>query len=394
MKLRKGILPKLTWSMLLLWLSWFVVLLTLVIFSYGFIDMNLQLSVNPLFLYLQKPLHTLVFSHRPLTAIVFSVMLFALFGLYVYLFIGADRIFTSWKAILWRIILMGIILVFSYPAFSYDIFNYLTTAKIAYFYRENPYVIMPTEFTGEPYLAFTRAANKVALYGPFWILVTAIPYFLGNGNIWQTILVYKIINFILYALCSFLIYKTTRSIKNVVFFAFNPLVLIEVLISCHNDVIMMFLMMIGVVMWYKKGITNRLVASFGFLGSFCIKGATLAIVPLLFLKRLPLNRLLYYAYALMSFVLFVVAPFREELYPWYAVWTIVIASFMDIKKHSTIVWFSIILSLALELRHIPYMWMGYYEGPGPVLRFWLTIVPILIFSMIVIVKRISLTKSS
>ena len=41
---------------------------------------------------------------------------------------------------------------------------------------------MPIEIPNEPYLAFTRAANKTALYGPVWILLTAIPHLLGQGD--------------------------------------------------------------------------------------------------------------------------------------------------------------------------------------------------------------------
>ena len=69
----------------------------------------------------------------------------------------------------------------------------------------------------------------------------------------------------------------------------------------------------------------------------------------------------------------------EELYPWYAVWLVTTASFMNLKANKFIYLFTIVLSFALELRNLPYMLMGYYEGPGPMLRTTFTIVPIALF---------------
>jgi hypothetical protein len=71
------------------------------------------------------------------------------------------------------------------------------------------------------------------------------------------------------------------------------------------------------------------------------------------------------------------------LYPWYAVWPVMTASLLPIKTHKYLIWFTVVLSFALELRNLPYMWMGYYEGPGPALRFWFTAIPIALYAAFV-----------
>lgn len=321
----------------------------LTIFSFGFIDPHLSQSLPLVASY-----------HRPLATIIFLSLLLSMYGCYLYFLKNRPKI--------WVLIVSVVIFIFSYPALTYDLFNYITTAKVLYTYHENPYVVMPIEIPNEQYLAFTRAANKVALYGPVWLLVTAVPHALGFGNIWATILAFKLVNAAAFLLFCLLIYKWTKNLTNVIFFAFNPLVLIEVLMNGHNDIYMMILALVA--LRYKNVLA--------LVASWFIKGATIVVTPLLFLK-IPWDKMLVYAYWLLSFVFFVVGPLREELYPWYAIWLIAPAALLSYKSHKFLWQFTIVLSFALELRNLPYMWMGYYEGPGPLLRMVLTVIPIAIY---------------
>lgn len=355
----------------------FGVLSVLLVLSYGYIDPNLTLSTNPVFLHIQEPLKNLAYHQRPIATMLFFAILIGLFVCYGIFLKHAARMFVSWKQ---ACIVLGIsaaLLVFSYPALTYDLFNYIATAKVTYQYHENPYIVMPIEIPNEPNLAFTRAANKLALYGPVWILFSAVGYVLGAGTIWGTIIAFKIMNAIAYIGFAYLIYRVTKSLTNVLFFALNPLVLIEVLMNGHNDIYMMLLAIGGFLLWQR----NR--KAYGFLllaASWLVKGATIILAPLLFLKNISRERLLLIAYCLLSFVFFVIAPIREELYPWYAVWLVMTASLLPIKKHKYLILFTIVLTFALELRNLPYMWMGYYEGPGPVLRSGLTVIPIVFYA--------------
>ncbi len=370
-----------------LMIVYFLTIGALAWFSYGFLDPNLTLSTNPLFTRIQAPLSNLVYHNRPLATTVFLLILLGLFYSYAKFLQVADKLFISWRRLFLLLFASSTILVLSYPALSYDLFNYITTAKVTFTYHENPYIVMPTEIPNEPYLAFTRAANKVALYGPVWLLLTVVPYTLGNDQIWQTIITFKIMNALVYICFSYFIYKVTKNIKNVLFFAFNPLILIEVLVSGHNDIYMMILALGGLYLWQNNRISVKVTGLVFFILSWFVKGSTLVLLPLIFMKKLPWEKLLFLAYYLLLIVFIVVAPLREELYPWYAVWLISVASFMDFKKQTFIVGFTIVLSFALELRHLPYMWMGYYEAPGPIFRLLLTVIPLAFYGIYLAVKR-------
>ena len=357
-----------------------LILLILGVFSYGFIDPNLTLSTNPVFLKIQEPLKNLAFNQRPIAAILFFAILIGLFACYgIFLKHGA-RIFGSWKHIGIVLAATAVILALSYPALTYDLFNYIATGKVTYQYHENPYIVMPIEIPNEPNLAFTRAANKVALYGPVWVLLTAIPHYAGVGNVWATVIAFKLLNAAVYLGFSYFIWRKTKNITNVIFFALNPLVLIEVLMNGHNDIYMMALALFGLFLWSQKRFTQKIGGIILLAASWFVKGATVVLTPLLFFRRVSFERMLIYAYIFLAAVFFIVAPIREELYPWYAVWLITTASFLPLKDHRFIFGFTIVLSFALELRALPYMWMGYYEGPGPVLRLACTIIPIVLYA--------------
>ncbi len=355
------------------------------ILSYGFLDLNLSLTnAAPIANYLIL-FRSFAREHRPMMAMLW------LFGLGVFsvcylsiLKTANDVTKSSYKFIGICIAMIALILSFAYPANSYDLFNYITTAKVTFHYRENPYIVMPVEFTGEPYLAFTRAANKVALYGPVWIFITSIPHLIGAGNIWSTIVAFKLLNASFYLLFLYSIFRITGSVKNILFFAFNPLVLLEVIVSGHNDIYMMVLALVGLnVWWHKKKITGFLF----FALSWFIKGMTISLIPLLFMSKKTWEQILSISYWIVLIVFLVVAPIREELYPWYAVWSISIASLMNFTSNTFIYAMTIVLSISLELRHVPYMWMGYYEGPGPMLRTLVTLIPPIMFILIYLFKQ-------
>jgi hypothetical protein len=76
------------------------------------------------------------------------------------------------------------------------------------------------------------------------------------------------------------------------------------------------------------------------------------------------------------FVVFLLSPLREEMYPWYAQWFLVFLPFLSHKK--LIVYLSLILSFSLLLRYVPFMYLGTYFGPTPLLRILLAGLPLIV----------------
>lgn len=362
-----------------------VIALIFCIFSFGFIDPNLHLSTHPVYLALARPIMFFVYKQSYQAAFLYIGIVVGLFALYwkalevarakqmIYLGLG--------------FIVAGVLLFLSYPALSYDIYNYILTAKVAFYYHENPYVVMPIEFIGEPMLAYTRAANKLALYGPVWIASTYIPYIISGNYIPLAIYAFKMLAIVGYIGIIYIIARKTRRLEQVVFFALNPLVIIETFTSGHNDAFMMFLALFGVILMQKKAIVSYASGLVLLFSSIFVKGATVVIVPvMLFLRRYSVDVQIRWIAALL-FGIFLLSPIREEMYPWYAIWWLAILAFVPIQKNSWVHTASFWLSLSLMLRYVPWMATREYGGYVPLIRFLITIIPVCIYMLVFVFLR-------
>jgi hypothetical protein len=279
-----------------------------------------------------------------------------------------------------ELVLVPLIGIFSYPTIlSYDIFNYIATAKVAFKYFENPYIVMPIDMVGDKVLLFTRAANKIALYGPFWVGLTSIPYYLSFDNYLASIILFKTLIAIFFIGTVYLIWRMTKNMYSVLFFAASPLVLVETFISGHNDVVMMFFALLSINMLKNKKITFALIL---LLLSILIKYATIFLIPVFiyyFYLKLKNREVswdkMYFLSFILMMVIFFLSPIREELYPWYAIWPLTFLALVADKKKTLSTLF-VVFTFGLMLRYVPFMLIGTYFGPTPFIRIGLTITPV------------------
>jgi hypothetical protein len=362
--------------------SYFAFLIIFTIFSYFFIDPNL--------IYL-RPLFTgIAFSHRLFVALGYlSIILISFIFYFVFLYKFKK---TDFGAREFKIILAGtaIILLFSYPAMvSYDIFNYIATGKVLFFYHENPYLIMPIQFINDPLLLFTHAANKTALYAPVWLLLTGIPYLSGLGDFILTLFSFKLFNTLFYLATILVIFRISKNYFQTAIFAFNPLVIFEVLSAGHNDIVMMFLALISILCLKEKKIIFSLI----FLAfSVLIKFATIFLLPIFILafvyylhgKQINWNKF-YLTSSIAMFAIFLLSPIREEIYPWYAVWFLI---FVPLIQNKFLKYLYLMFSFSLLLRDLPFMFFGTYNYPTPVLKLTFTFVPVFITLAYLLFKKV------
>lgn len=345
--------------------SFVIFLLFFVGFSYLFVDPNL--------FYLDFFYTDFFQLHRYLTTIFFTSSLLVFFLFYLAILYTIKQNKLSSKELFFLLITTVCILLFSYPAMlSFDIFNYIATAKVTFFYHENPYILMPMEFTRDPLLTFMHAANKTALYAPFWILLTGIPFLLGFGSFLVILFNFKILVVIFYIATVLLIWNMTKSLYKTAFFACNPLVIIEVLVSGHNDIVMMFLLLLSLYFFLNKK-TNKTIYFYIFsVGIKYVTGVLVILLPFLVKKQWKQEKI-FLLITISMFCVFLLSSFREEIYPWYALWFLVPGTFLIDKK--PIQYFFISISFGLLLRYIPFMFLGTYFGPTPILKIIFMLLP-------------------
>lgn len=368
----------------ILTLGYFVHLLLFSIFSYFFVDPNL--------IYLKDLFTGFAFDYRGISTFIYSLFILSFFVFYFLFLKLAGKKLLNQKDLIILVAITIISLFFSYPALvSYDIFNYIATAKVSFYYLENPYLIMPIQFANDPLLLFTHAANKIALYGPFWIILTSIPFILGFGQFLIILFNLKLFVLIFYLLTLYLIYKFSKNTEVLILFALNPLVVFESLVGTHNDIVMMFFALLSLYLFKNKKMLLGLVF---LLLSIFIKFATIFLIPVfiyLFIQKIKGREIswdkVFFFASISMFTIFLLSSFREEIYPWYGIWFL---TFIPFIKNSLLKGFYLSLSLGLLLRYIPYMYLGTYFGPTPTLKIILMLIPVFLFLVYkVIIKTIS-----
>lgn len=352
------------------------------IFSYLFVDDNI-LSLNNVY-------SGFAFSSRLLTAIFYTAFIFISFVFYgSFIWLGLKKRLKI-KQISILVGVTTVTLFFSYPAMlSYDIFNYIMTSKILFLYHENPYIVMPIELVGESLLSFTHAANKIALYGLSWVLLTGMPYLLGFGNFLITIFSFKLFISIFYLATIFLIWKISKNIIPVILFAFNPLIIIETLIGTHNDIVMIFFALLSFFVFLRKKIFFALLL---FILSILIKYTTLLLIPIFLyllwktIKREEINwKGIFYFSCILMYAGFLFSPIREEIYPWYAIWFLSF-SFL-VPSNRALLYISLAFSFGLLFRYIPFMLTGTHADLTPIIKSVVTFTPPLLVGLYLIIKK-------
>lgn len=361
-----------------------IFLIFITVFSYLFVDPNL--------IYLRHIYTGFSTTHRLIASSIFFMIVALHFIFYIIFLKGIKKAKINFKFI---IFLTAFILFFSYPAIlSYDIFNYVTTSKVLFGYHENPYVFTPLQFAGDPFLEFTRATNKVALYGPFWILISGLPYFFGIGNFLLILFGFKLIASVFYLATSFLILKITKNPLSAAIFALNPLVIIESLVSAHNDIFMMFFALFSLYL-LSKG--EKIKAFIYLFFSILVKYATIFLLPVFIYelfnlikgKSIKLGTAYFFA-SISMLAIFFLSPVREEIYPWYGIWFLTFVSTIPHKK--VLLYLSIGLSIGLLLSYLPYMLLGSYFGPTPYVKTLLIFAPTVAALVVGFRRRVWLKK--
>ena len=352
-------------------------------YSYTQVDLSLTLSSAGILQSIQKAFQSIGYFQRPLATTIFVGITTLMFGLYGLLLRQIQKGLWTRKE-LWKLILvLTTILVFFYPAFSYDFFNYMFTAKTVLIYHKNPYDVIPLQFAGvDPWLNFMRWTHLPSAYTPFWILLTLVPYTLGFGYFLLIMWAMKamVAGFYLLAAAGLLRVldklKSPHSILGLAIFAFNPLIIIETLVSGHNDIVMMAIVIWAIYCYLEK---SKWTAGLLWAMSVGAKLMTLILAPLLVFGFRK-----WWALGLMSLGLLAVLTQREVL-AWYWVWIMPFVALIPESRTLTILASSV--SLGLTLRYIPYLYLGNWDPPAPEWKLWLTLTPIFLASLWLLVSR-------
>lgn len=318
----------------------------LLLFSYTQVDLNLTLSQASIWQVIQRAFQHIGYYQRPFATGVYSAIVIGMFASYLLLISEIQKGMVNKKA-LWKCI-YGVcaVLIFSYPAaFSYDFFNYLFTAKTVLVYGQNPYAVTPLQFAGiDPWTNFMRWTHLSSAYTPLWIGMSFVPFIVGLGYFVPVMFATKLMIAGFYILACRALWKLTKSVFALAVFALNPLILVETLVSGHNDIVMVAFVLLA--LRYNN---NWLLLSFSVASKFM----TIVLIPLFWLKK----NVSYMLLAMLGGL--VIVLLKREFLPWYWVWILpFVALSYDKPKLARA---STIISFGLLMSYTPYLYFGEYS---------------------------------
>jgi|GEM_PF-276962 len=381
----------------------FYLLIIVAVFLYSFTQIDLSLTFSRiLFLRnLVKSFQYIGYFNRPLSTYLYASILGALFLFYgIFLFLAKKNRLEP--KFFWQLLFITtILLTFSYNAFSYDIFNYMFDARIITHYHQNPYFHKALDYPGDPMLSFMHWTQRMYPYGPFWLILTVPLSFLGLQFFLPTFFLFKVLASASFLGSVYYIGKISRKIPlspsshlrphpdpllkgegkypgvfHQIFFAFNPLVLIESVVSAHLDIVMIFFCLWAFYLLLEK---RYVVSWFWFLFSVGIKFATGFLAPVfLFITAVQLKkRRVAWQPVLLAAVIcliltVVVASVRTTFQAWYWLLPLSFAAFLS--ERYFIVFPSFIITLFAMFTYIPFLYTGNWNPPIPLILSWIYII--------------------
>jgi len=188
---------------------------------------------------------------------------------------------TAWLLVIGWAAGFAVVLLFMYPFAAADIWDYIMHARIFGVYGGNPFVDTVANYPKDPFYDYAFWKDLASTYGPAWVLLTSLAARLAGDGIIANVILFKLIPGI-FLFASFgviaLILKQNapeRALPAVYLLAWNPMVLFETFGNGHNDMSMVFFVLLAALFLVRKQHVLSILA--------LILGALFKFIPLMLL---------------------------------------------------------------------------------------------------------------
>lgn len=175
-----------------------------------------------------------------------------LFYLYYFIIKNINNFFKSNKSMYIYIVVIATLFLIIIPITSYDVYSYIGNGWVDFKYSENPYYTSvqqvwdkngPDQMLGKVARCWR---NEPVIYGPAWSIICKTLTSLSFGNITAALYIFKFATLIIFVGSLFLIYKITKKKIFVAMFGLNPYILFEFLSNVHNDIFLVFFVLLSI----------------------------------------------------------------------------------------------------------------------------------------------------
>lgn len=348
---------------------WILAAGVLTLYSFTQVSLSLTLTRATFWQDIQLFFQHIGYFNRPLSALLYVLIVALLFFLYILTLRLIRSKKLSVKNFVYILIPVCVILFFSYNAFSHDIFNYIFDAKIVTEYGDNPYEKKALDYPDDPMLSFMQWTHRTYPYGPVWLVLSLPLSYIGMQYFLPTFFLFKLLALVAYVGTTWCIYKIVTQRKKesalfaAAFFALNPLMLIEFLVSGHNDISMMFLAVFSILLFISG---KKLLSLPIFALSVGVKFATGFLLPM-FLYWLvnpkKWERGIFIGTLFMIAAVIAASLSSGNFQPWYLSFVFVIVSLLSYKKYVYVPF--IVITFLVAFHYVPYLYLGNWDSPVP-----------------------------
>lgn len=167
---------------------------------------------------------------------------------------------------------------------STDVFGYAYHGRIAGVYDGNPYDRASfVDRPDDPYLQLLYGKQERTLYGPVALLTSTGIALLGGERVGLTVLLFRLAAVLAALGTATLVWSClrrtdpSRATQGLVFFLWNPLVVLETGLSAHNDLLMVLFLALGVWLHLRE---RRVPAVLAFGMAALVKFVAVVLIPL------------------------------------------------------------------------------------------------------------------
>ena len=258
--------------------------------------------------------------------IVYSLIVLTFIVLYYLIIKYREKIFKDIKQIYKYILIISAIFIFAIPFWCSDVFYYLGIGRLASKYNQNPYYVDVKSYIDNNNINMQNDtvmqkgyenfwANTTVVYGAFWTFICSVISFLSFGNLDFGLCIFKLINLVLHISNCYLLYKITKKKIFPLIYGLNPFVLIEGIANVHNDMFVVFFMLLSIYEVYRK---KKLTLAMLFLAlATDIKYFSILLLPFLIIYQFRNNDvktrilkciqygLIFIAFAIIPYILYI-----------------------------------------------------------------------------------------
>lgn len=250
-----------------------------------------------------KPTKTITFAK--IVGTIFFVGLFlAISFMYYKIIKNHKEQFTSTKKVWTFVLVVSLLFFIMLPLTSTDVFYYIGTGWSEAHYGVNPYYVSVNELMEENEEAAQDEmllkmkgiwSGQTVVYGPVWPLICKLLSGLSCGNLFLALFIYKLFYLVLHLINTYLIYKITNK-RNLfaLIYGLNPLILFDGLANGHNEVLVIFFILLGLYFFIRK--KNIFLTIVSFALATAVKYFAILLIPFIILyyyrKEKPLKKIL------------------------------------------------------------------------------------------------------